>query len=124
MIFSKNELKVLPFLCNSFEEINIERKTDQDFDLLISGKEYGGHKFTAWVPLLVIARANWTDPRIWKIQDGYGAPGFKPAQGFDWSGIRDSEEETIWRMPWEELSKIRFMKRRLTSKDRLLANTR
>ncbi len=27
---------------------------------------------------------------VWKRQDGYGAPGFTPAQGWDFSGIRDS----------------------------------
>jgi hypothetical protein len=30
--------------------------------------------------------------RVWAIQDGYGEPGFTPAQGWDWSGIRDSSD--------------------------------
>lgn len=30
--------------------------------------------------------------RVWATQDGYGTPGFVPAQGWDWSGIRDSSE--------------------------------
>jgi len=28
----------------------------------------------------------------WKKQDGYGKVGFRPPQGWDWSGIRDSSE--------------------------------
>lgn len=35
---------------------------------------------------------------IWANQDGYGAPGTTPAQGWDWSGIRDSSPEAIARM--------------------------
>lgn len=31
----------------------------------------------------------------WKHQDGYGVAGFVPAQGWDWSGIRDSSPEAI-----------------------------
>ncbi len=33
------------------------------------------------------------DSVVWKLQDGYGAPGYTPAQGWDWSGIRDSSRE-------------------------------
>ena len=33
------------------------------------------------------------DADVWKLQDGYGAPGYTPAQGWDWSGIRDSSRE-------------------------------
>lgn len=32
---------------------------------------------------------------VWSMQDGYGAPGVTPSQGFDWSGIRDSSPATI-----------------------------
>lgn len=31
----------------------------------------------------------------WKHQDGYGVEGFVPAQGWDWSGIRDSSPAAI-----------------------------
>jgi hypothetical protein len=45
----------------------------------------------------------WRDPatsdalseRLWSLQGGYGIPGFMPAQGYDWSGIRDSSDEAI-----------------------------
>lgn len=32
---------------------------------------------------------------IWDHSDGYGEPGYVPAQGYDWSGIRDSSPEAI-----------------------------
>jgi hypothetical protein len=35
---------------------------------------------------------------MWEMQDGYGAPGYTPPQGYDWSGIRDSEPATIMAM--------------------------
>ena len=34
----------------------------------------------------------------WKIQDGYGEPGFMPPQGWDWSGIRDSSDGAMRKM--------------------------
>lgn len=34
----------------------------------------------------------------WALQDGYGAPGITPPQGWDWSGIRDSSPAAIDRM--------------------------
>lgn len=45
----------------------------------------------------------WRDPatsdvlseRLWSVQGGYGIPGFMPVQGYDWSGIRDSSDESI-----------------------------
>lgn len=33
--------------------------------------------------------------RIWNKSDGYGAPGFVPPQGYDWSGIRDSSPQGV-----------------------------
>lgn len=34
----------------------------------------------------------------WKHQDGYGAPGQTPVQGWDWSGIRDSSPKAVSNM--------------------------
>jgi hypothetical protein len=34
----------------------------------------------------------------WKLQDGYGQAGFVPAQGWDWSGIRDSSDLATMKM--------------------------
>ena len=33
-----------------------------------------------------------------ELQDGHGEPGFVPAQGWDWSGIRDSSDEAQAKM--------------------------
>ena len=41
---------------------------------------------------------DWTHPEIWALSDGYGAPGYVPAQGYDWSGVRDSTEDALRRM--------------------------
>lgn len=38
------------------------------------------------------------DRGAWALQDGYGQPGYTPAQGWDWSGIRDSSPEAKARM--------------------------
>jgi exonuclease VII small subunit len=35
------------------------------------------------------------DKAVWALQDGYGKPGYTPAQGWDWSGIRDSSPEAF-----------------------------
>lgn len=32
---------------------------------------------------------------IWSLADGYGAPGTIPAQGYDWSGVRDSSPAAV-----------------------------
>lgn len=34
----------------------------------------------------------------WSLQDGYGATGMTPPQGFDWSGIRDSSPAAVKRI--------------------------
>jgi|GEM_PF-3911354 len=34
----------------------------------------------------------------WKLQDGYGKPGYTPVQGWDWSGIRDSSPKAVSQM--------------------------
>jgi len=58
--------------------------------------------FSASVRLLAIELAMQFKPacltRIWALQDGYGEPGFWPAQGYDWSGIRDSTDAAKNRM--------------------------
>lgn len=38
------------------------------------------------------------DAAVWALQDGYGAAGYTPAQGWDWSGIRDSSAPAVERM--------------------------
>lgn len=66
---------------------------EQSYD---GGKSW--HRFSAWLPLLRIdmamANARAFDA-IWALQDGYGEAGYEPAQGYDWSGIRDSSPEAV-----------------------------
>jgi hypothetical protein len=38
---------------------------------------------------------NAMDKAVWKLQNGYGEPGYTPVQGWDWSGIRDSSAEAF-----------------------------
>lgn len=38
-------------------------------------------------------REQWAT--LWGLQDGYGEAGYMPAQGYDWSGIRDSSPAAI-----------------------------
>jgi hypothetical protein len=40
------------------------------------------------------------DQAVWDLQDGYGIAGFTPAQGWDWSGIRDSSASTVRAMAY------------------------
>ena len=51
-------------------------------------------------PVSNAERRTWNQrfEQIWSLSDGYGTPGFMPAQGYDWSGIRDSSPEAVERM--------------------------
>lgn len=74
----------------------VERRSEREFDLSLEGeKDWGLSKpvrFSAWLPLSAIREfTNWPDPRIGSMAD---YPGM--ATGGDWSGIRDSDPETIW----------------------------
>lgn len=97
------ESKVLEILCDKEKwiDIAVKRNSNKEFDIVIDGKEdRGEHKFdfSAWIPLSIIRHVDWTSNKIWKLSDGYGSPGYMPVQGHDWSGIRDSSEEAIWKM--------------------------
>ena len=55
-------------------------------------------RFSGGLELMLISLAQETPgghPAIWALQDGYGAPGSTPIQGYDWSGIRDSSPDAI-----------------------------
>jgi hypothetical protein len=55
-------------------------------------------------PLLSVLYEAWYEGTsaeralLWSMQDGYGAPGATPAQGHDWSGLRDSTPATVHAM--------------------------
>lgn len=70
---------------------------------VIGPNDFGWVQFSGRPDLMKIAHAWETAPtevamRIWAASDGYGEPGTIPAQGYDWSGIRDSSPEAIARM--------------------------
>lgn len=80
---------------------HVVRKGDREFDITIEGEyEFNGdnYKFSAWMPLYIVHVVDWTDSKIWRLSNGYGQNGHIPAQGYDWSGIRDSSDEAIWKM--------------------------
>jgi len=92
------ELKWLSFMYESYREIEVSRKSLKEFDLRITGIDSNGIRFSAWMPLGLIHSLDWDDDEFWSLSDGYGPKGFIPSQGKDWSGIRDSSDETIWKM--------------------------
>lgn len=93
------ELKLINMLTerNEWEDLVLVQRDLRSFNIDIVGFERGT-PFSAWLPLATINRADWPSRRIWRHADGYGAPGRLPVQGADWSGIRDSSEEAIWKM--------------------------
>ena len=88
----------------------------------LSGEEYHYYtdkwgKFSADRKLLHIRLAIDAYPDcctdIWQLQDGYGAPGSTPTQGWDGSGIRDSTPAAIDRM--YEVAKKYFTEEEFTA---------
>lgn len=94
-MLTKLEIETLGILCrrNRWNYINIDKKSDREFDINISGE-----RFSAWMPLSVISNTHWEDHKIWSLTDAYGKKGLIPPQGYDWSGIRDSSVGQIWEM--------------------------
>lgn len=98
---TSNEIKVLAILCDKEEwnHIITERNSDKEYDINISGEKGGANKSMSggWLPLNIIYLV-WADDRIWRLTDAYGSKGYIPSQGYDWSGVRDSSTEAIWKM--------------------------
>jgi hypothetical protein len=96
------EIKTLDILCDkeNWNYINMERRSDKEFDITISGEsgKEDKWKFSAWMPLIIIKNVDWTNKKIWSLTDAYGEKGYIPSQGYDWSGVRDSSTELIWKM--------------------------
>lgn len=87
-------LRVLEGGASRYTIDSIERRSPREFDLGISGwfaQFSTPHKFSAWLPLAVIGEANWVE-----LADHSDYPSM--VWDGDWSGIRDSSEEAIWRM--------------------------
>ena len=71
---------------------SVERKSDRDYDVsVICTSDLAG--FTLWLPLGAVRELTlWTGHEIASMTD---YP--EMAEG-DWSGVRDSSSETIWKI--------------------------
>jgi len=77
------------------EDLKVSRRSDREFDLSLEGRFadiLGGVAFSAWLPLFAIRElTQWAGYEIASCTD---YPDMV-AEG-DWSGVRDSDPETIW----------------------------
>lgn len=96
------EIEILSILCRKAQWKNVftERHSDRDFDVHIFAEDgmEARWKISSSMYLAMINIVNWKDERIWGLTDAYGEKGCIPSQGHDWSGIRDSSLEAIWKM--------------------------
>lgn len=80
------------------EDIKVSRRSNTEYDLSVEGR-YGkdapymaGVAFSAWLPLFAIRELTlWTSENIASLTN---YPNM--AMEGDWSGVRDSDPETIW----------------------------
>jgi hypothetical protein len=96
------EIDILSILCHKAQWKNVftERYSDRDFDVHIFAEDgmEARWKISSSMYLAIIKTVNWEDKRIWELTDAYGEKGYIPSQGCDWSGIRDSSLEAVWKM--------------------------
>ncbi len=97
------EIRILNILCDKakWKSFSTGRHSDKEFDVDISvdGNAEGNDvHICASMYLAIIQNVNWKDKRIWELTDAYGDKGYIPSQGYDWSGIRDSSIEAVWKM--------------------------
>ena len=76
----------------------VERRSDREYDLSIEGRYaddapyLAGVAFSAWLPLMAIRElTEWPSESIASLTD---YPDM--VMEGDWSGVRDSDEESIW----------------------------
>jgi hypothetical protein len=76
----------------------LDGRCDQHAAMMRTIREFWDQPMTA--PVRREWRESW--PRrfeaLWAHSNGYGEPGRIPAQGYDWSGIRDSTPTAVERM--------------------------
>jgi hypothetical protein len=80
------------------EDLKVSRRSDRKFDLSLKGrygKDFpylGGVAFSAWLPLIAI---NYLTP--WSNEEIASCTDYPDmVMEGDWSGVRDSDPETIW----------------------------
>lgn len=80
------------------EDIKVSRKSSREYDLNLEGR-YGksapymaGVAFSAWLPLMAIRElTQWPSESIASLTDHPDM-----VMEGDWSGVRDSNEDSIW----------------------------
>lgn len=97
---NQNEQNLIDRLTSKchLQDIRVSRRSDREFDLSVEGR-YGkdapymaGVAFSAWLPLLAIKElTEWPSESIASLTD---YPDM--AMEGDWSGVRDSDPDTIW----------------------------
>lgn len=93
---SKAELALIARVFPKATIEKIERKSARAWDVRFEGIMPGAgfsYRFTAWLPLAAIRELTWTSRAI---ADECDYP--MMAIDGDWSGIRDTNEEAIWRI--------------------------
>jgi hypothetical protein len=93
-------------LCQWPYLLKVVKTEAKEYDIHLSGVRKDTTSFHAWLPLATLSVINWASPEIWSLNDAYGrskgyppgTKGFTPTGGPDWSGIRDSSTEAIWKM--------------------------
>lgn len=97
---TENEKKIIARLVSQcgLEDLKVEHKSDREYDIKMEGRfgqnypYMGGVSFSAWLPLLAIRELT-----VWTNNDVAGCCDHpEMAMSGDWSGIRDSEPDTIW----------------------------
>lgn len=93
----QNLIKRLAVKCH-LQDIRASRRSDREYDLSVEGKYrkdapyMAGVAFSAWLPLLAIKElTEWPSESIASLTD---YPDM--VMEGDWSGVRDSDPDTIW----------------------------
>lgn len=75
-----------------WENVQVTRRSDREFDLGLNGKSGNNTTFSAWLPLASIgALTEWTTK---EVAQHTNYPDM--CMEGDWSGMRDSDNENIW----------------------------
>jgi hypothetical protein len=92
---TKNEIDLVARLANKegWADYTVTQKSEREYDLHIEGRSQKmGCSFSAWLVLAAIRELTmWTS---WKVAEMTDYP--EMAMEGDWSGVRDTNEESLW----------------------------